>query len=395
MRICIFSESYEPLLNGVAVSVGVLVKQFRAMGHEVYVVASACPGYHDSDPNVFRVPAIRTWIDPGYPVPIPYFSRVLEKLRTLQLDIVHTQTPWMLGWLGLRVAERKGIPIVSTNHTQYTEYVHYFPLAPKATKQRFIVGLMRRYYNRCNGVIVPSAYVREKLRMFGVHAPMHVIPTGNELDVGKKAEERLLVRRQLGIPEEARVLIYVGRLAREKNLELLLKAFDSLANDAPDLYLLIVGSGPWEKQTRRFASSLDAASRVIFTGLVGREKVSAYYSAGDIFTFPSTTETQGLVLCEALGAGLPCVAVRAGGSPEMLVEWEDSLLSENDVNDFASKIRLLLTDSALYSRMSSNAVVNAARFSTAVMAQRVLQVYEAVLAAGKGPAKPQPLSAGT
>jgi len=208
---------------------------------------------------------------------------------------------------------------------------------------------------------------------------MYVIPTGNELGTKRDPQARASVRAKYGIPETAQVLLYVGRVAREKNLGLLFAAFDRLAQTYASLYLFIVGGGPWEVQARRLASSLKAASRVVFSGPVSRKEVAAYYSAGDIFTFPSMTETQGLVLSEALGAGLPCVAVRAGGSPEMLVEGEDSLLSENDVDDFAAKIKLLLADSSLYHRLSSNAEKNASRFSTSEMVRRVLTVYETVL----------------
>lgn len=380
MRVFIFSESYEPLLNGVAVSVGTLAKELRARGHEIYIVTSSYRGYKDSDPHVFRVPAIRTWIDPTYPVPIPWFNRIPEKIRELRPDIIHTHTPWMLGQVGLKLAKQMGIPCVSTCHTQYTEYVHYFPLAPQKAKRLFIINLMRRYYNQCNVVIVPSKQMMEMLRGFGVQAPIYIIPTGNALDTTMDSKVRVQIRQKLGIPEDARVLIYVGRLAKEKNLQLIFESFDKLAQRYSNLYLLIVGGGPYESQAKQIAASLKSSDRVVFAGAMPRCEVAKYYSAGDIFVFPSTTETQGLVLCEALAAGLPCVAVRAGGIPEMINDGEEGLLTENDVEDFAEKIELLLIDEELYKRFSASAVRNSARFTPAEMATKVLAVYESLLA---------------
>jgi glycosyltransferase involved in cell wall biosynthesis len=172
--------------------------------------------------------------------------------------------------------------------------------------------------------------------------------------------------------------MYVGRLAAEKNLKLLFAAFKRLAVEHADIRLLIVGGGPGEHECRRMAADTGYSSRIAFAGMVSRGDVAGYYSAGDIFTFPSTTETQGLVLCEALGAGLPCVAVKAGGSPEMLLDEVDSLLSRDDVDDFASKIDLLLANPSMMQQFSENAVKSAARFSPGSMARCMLHAYESV-----------------
>lgn len=377
MKIGIFSESYDPVLNGVTVSILTLTTELKKLGHEIYVFAPGYRGHKDIESEVLRFPSVRTWAARDYPLAVPYLPRLVQRVRRLDLDIIHTQTPFMMGWLGLRLARRLGIPIISTNHTQYAEYAHYFPLAPVAATRAVIIGYLRRYYNRCDGVVVPSSPIAELLRDYGVRTPIHVIPTGNALDTSLDEEARARIRREHGIPADARVMLYVGRLAREKNLGLLLEAFDRLSRKHDDLYLFVVGGGPFETECREIASGLGCCKRVAFAGSVPREKVAKYYSAGDFFTFPSVTETQGLVIGEALGAGLPCVAVNAGGSPEMLVEGEDSLLAENDIEDFTAKIDRLLTDRELAQRFSVKAVENAARFSPHGMALRMLEVYTA------------------
>lgn len=383
MRIGIFSESYEPVLNGVSVSITTLTRELKNLGHQVWVFAPRFKGHRDRESQVVRFPSFCTPVARDYPLAVPYLPGLTGRIRELELDVIHTHTPFMLGWLGLRLAKRLDIPIVSTNHTLYTEYAHYFPLAPRSATRLFITGMLKRYYQQCDAVIVPSGPVRELLRSYGIDVPIHVIPTAISLDLTRDPAVRSQMRQEYGIPDNARVLLYVGRLAREKNLELLLNAFDILASKHPDIHLLIVGGGPYEPRCRSLANALRNAERVKFTGYVAREKVGRYYSVGDVFAFPSLTETQGLVVAEALCAGLPCVAVNAGGTPEMFVDGEDGMLARNDVNDFASKIDTLLSEPGLLKTFSVRAMKNAERFSPGEMSNKVLQVYESVLAKAK------------
>ncbi len=378
MRIGIFSESYEPVLNGVAVSVATLCRGLKRIGHFVYVFAPAYPGHLDPDDSVFRFPSIRTPVARDYPLALPYMPALKSRVRALQLDVIHTQTPFMLGLLGLRLGRQLEVPVVSTSHTQYTEYVHYFPFAPKRLSRAFVVGLMRRYYSACDSVVAPSKAMAQMLRSHGIDAPIHVVATGNSLNVTRDMAVREAIRREYSVPTDATVLLYVGRLAKEKNLFLLLDAFDRLAKTHPQIHLMLVGGGPDQAKFKRCVKGRGYAGRVVLTGQLPRKQVGRTYCAGDIFVFPSTTETQGLVLCEALQAGLPCVAVRAGGSPETLCEGDDSLLSDNNVEDFTCKIRRLLDDDALRRRLSARAVENSSRFSTDDMAVGMIDVYESV-----------------
>lgn len=382
MRIGMFSESYEPVLNGVTVSMLTLTRELKKLGHEIVVFAPGFRGHQDVENRTVRFPSVRTWVAPDYPLAVPYIPGLFRKVRDLELDIIHTHTPFMLGVLGLKLARRLKIPIISTNHTQYTEYAHYITIAPRAFTRSVIIGHLRRYYNRCDAVVVPSGPIKNLLQGYGVQTPVNVIPTGIPHDTTRDHKARSAIRGQYGIPADARVLLYVGRLAREKNLCLLLDSFKRLAQKYPDLHLLIVGGGPFESECIHLASEMEAAGRVVFTGSIPREKVGKYYSAGDLFTFPSTTETQGLVICEALRAGIPCVAVNAGGSPEMVVDGEDGLLTKNDAEDFTAKIDSFLSDQDMMKRFSVKAVKNSERFSPHYMATSMLKVYESVLKPG-------------
>ncbi|MHB0997927.1 MAG: glycosyltransferase family 4 protein [Armatimonadota bacterium] len=378
MRVGIFSESYVPVRNGVSVSVTTLTDELERMGHQVYIFAPAYPGFNDDKNNVIRFPSFRTRFEPEYPIPLPYFPGIYNKIKELEIDIIHTQTPWMLGWLGLRIAKKLNIPIVSTNHTHYPQYAHYFPLAPENVTKSFIINMMKKYYNQCNGVIVPSKQVKNTLREYGISKSIHIIPTGISLNTYKDSNAGLETRKEYGIPADAKVLIYAGRIAKEKNLSLLFESFETLASKYDNLWLMLVGGGPSEQDFRVTAAKSLYAARIILTGSVPREQIARYYSAGDIFVFPSVTETQGLVLCEALQAGLPCVAVNAGGSPEMITDNEDGFLTKNKAEDFTRKITLLLDDSLLFSKFSSKAVENSMRFTSSGMAASMLQAYESI-----------------
>lgn len=379
MRIGIFSESYMPIRNGVMVSVTTLSDELTRLGHQVYIFAPGYKGYRDAGENVIRFPSFRTIMEPGYPIPIPFLPGLMKKVRSLHLDVIHTQTPWALGWLGLRMARRLGIPIISTNHTQYAEYAHYFTLAPASVTKAAIIWIMKRYYNRCDAIVTPSRQVSEMLEKYGVRRPLHVIPTGISISTLKNEAGGADVRRRYGIPEDARVLVYAGRLAKEKNLSLLFDAFEILAPEYSRLWLMVVGNGPSEPECKRIAGRSTHSNRIVLTGSVPRDEIVNYYSAGSVFLFPSLTDTQGLVLCEALQAGLPCVAVRAGGSPEMISEGEDGFLTENDAVDFTAKIRPLLDDPGTVNRCSVKAVQNSMRFTSYGMASQMLNVYESAM----------------
>ena len=377
MQIGVFSESYEPIINGVTVCVQTLRDELCRQGHDVFVFAPACDGFVDPYDRVYRFPSMRTLFARDYPIAVPYSPRIRESFRKLDLDIVHTQTPFFLGMLGVRWARRQGIPVVSTNHTLYAQYTHYAHL-PKSLTERLVVAHMRRYYNGCDGVVVPSRITRDILLGYGVRTRIEVITSG--VNDGGPAPTAGDFRVRYGVPADAKNLLYVGRLAREKNLEMLLSAFDVLRKEDNDAWLTLVGAGPYERALREQAERLGIAGRVVFTGLLPRADLPPVYASADLFVWPSITETQGLAVCEALSAGLPCVAVNGGGAPECMQEGVDSLLTANDAGSLATSVLKLLGDETLRSRMAADARRNSARFSTSEWAANFVEFYSSVIA---------------
>lgn len=383
MRIGIFTESYEPIVNGVSVCVSTLRDELTRRGHEVFIFAPSFKGYEDKHENVLRLPSKHTVFMRDYPFPVPFAPKTRELFASLKLDIVHTQTPFVLGLFGAKWARQFGVPLVSTNHTLYTEYAHYVPIRPKAITQFSLRKLMKWYYSGCDAVVVPSGPVEKILRSFGVKNHIEVIKTGVVCIPPIKPEDRGKIREKYGIRDDDFLLLYVGRVAREKNLGMLLSAFKKVSAEHSNARLLIVGGGPALAETKVLASELDLMDRLVFAGMLPRQKIEPIYASADAFAFPSTTETQGIAICEALSAGLPVVAVNAGGIPENIQPGVDGFLTNDDADEFADRINFLITHKDERSEMSEHARINSCNFSIDRMVDDFERFYETVIAKSK------------
>lgn len=389
MNVAIFSDSYLPVLNGVSVSVHTLVAGLRARGHRVWVFAPAFPGHGDVDTEVVRFPSLITPWARGYPLAHPPFRGTLRKFRQLPVEIVHTHTPFTVGFCGLRWAEAAGLPILSTYHTLYDRYVHYVPFLTRRYVSYKVAKHTRYYYSRVTKVITPSQLAADVLRGHGVTTPIEVIRTGiPKADPIPQRE----ARKRLGIPADETTLLYVGRLASEKNLGLLLECLVRWRSSLPNARLRLVGDGPGRPSLESRAAELGVLDRLTMHGQVGHDEVLIYMAAADLFVFPSTSETQGLVIGEAQSMGLPAVAVRGGGAPETIEHGVDGMVVEDDAQEFARAVEQIVRDPTLRARMSENGLRSPARISPEEYVARVERLYEEVLGAGQQETPTQPAS---
>ncbi|MBI1757133.1 MAG: glycosyltransferase [Fimbriimonas ginsengisoli] len=372
MRIAIFSDSALPILNGVSVSIDALIRELRNQGHSVHLFTTAYPRYRDPDPNVYRFRALEMPWSKGYPLAVPPFYRMLLRFRRRQFDVIHTHTPFTIGLVGLRWAESHDLPIVSTYHTLYDRYAHYIPLFPRRYVRYRIAKHTNFYYSRVDRVITPSDAASRWLRRHAVHTPIDVVPTG----VARGApHERAEARMQLGIPPEQRVLLYVGRLAAEKNLDLLFAAAASAFRQDPNLRLWLVGDGSYRAECARIARDLGIGDRVRFVGLVPRADVDLYYAAADLFLFTSLTETQGLVVLEAFNYGVPAVVAAGGGAGEWIRPGENGFLVRADARTLASRVLDVLGDDTLHATLAEGARRTARDQGPERMAELVVESY--------------------
>lgn len=377
MRVAVFSDSYTPILNGVSVSVEALVDELRIAGHSVHVYTSRYPKHRDSDPNVWRFPSVKLPFFPQYPFAVPPFFPALRGFRKENFDIIHTHTPYTVGFVGLRWAESHGIPIVSTYHTLYERYAHYVPYFPKAYVRYKTAKHTNYYYNRVAHVITPSEAARASLVRQSVKTPIQVIPTGNP-PVTRLSREKS--RAQIGARDSEKALLYVGRMAKEKNIVLLLDAVSEVMKSNSDVRLWMVGDGPDRVAAQRHARAIGIGDRVRIVGALPREAVDEYYAAADLFVFASTTETQGLVIGEAMTHGLPSVAARGGGAADNIVDGETGIVVGSSVKQLSEAIAGVLSNPALLGRLGSNCRRYAANWTHAASCAQVLDVYDDVLA---------------
>lgn len=376
MTVAIFSDSYLPVINGVSIAIDLLVVELRKMGHRVYVFTPSFPGHVDEGPYVIRFASFMTPWTKGYPLAIPPFGRTLKRFRKLKVDLIHTHTPYTVGFCGLRWAESHGLPIVSTYHTLYENYGHYIPYLPRGYVGHKIAKHTNYYYNRVNYVITPSEAAKDSLLRHDVRTPTEIIPTGiptaGQLD-------KFASRRELGIPEGQFALLYAGRLAREKNLELLVGSMRRWRETVSDSHLHFVGAGSGQERLELLVKRFGLQDRVTFHPPVPRKMLDTYFAASDVFTFPSRTETQGLVIGEAQAMSLPAVAVEGGGAHEAITDGIDGFIVHDTIEAFAGKVEWLASRPDKLRELGQAAYNASLRRSPASTASRVVEIYERVL----------------
>lgn len=389
LRIAVFSDSFLPILNGVSISIDSLVTELRNRGHSVHVYTASSPFYKDPDPNTFRFRAIETPIARDYPLAFPPFYDMLRQFRRHSYDVVHTHTPFTIGFVGLRWAQSDELPIVSTYHTLYNRYVHYIPFFPRRYLRFKIAKHTNFYYNSVDHVITPSDAALKWLRRHSVSSDVSVIPTGAPK---RRLFDRSEVRASFGIPPEHKILLYVGRLAKEKNMSVLFHMAALAFQKDPSLRLWLVGDGPYREDCARMVRDLGIGDRVKFVGFVSRPEVDPYYAAADLFVFSSITETQGLVVQEAMSYGVPSVAVAGGGASDGIIDGENGFIVKNDPGTFAERVLQVTSNDSLLARLGDGAVQFVRSHGTDEMTDQVLDVYRKVLRPTAGPAAHTPVT---
>ncbi|MBC8101127.1 MAG: glycosyltransferase [Cytophagales bacterium] len=390
MRVGLFTESYDPVINGVSTSVKTLAMELAQAGHHPVVVAPRYPDFDDAAPGtdgitVLRLPSWRTPFNPQNPFAYPPRGPVPSVLREARFDVVHTQQPFGMGRHGRACARRLAVPLISTFHTLYTEYAHYFPLVPRSMVRWWLGDQLRHYYQTCDAVVIPSRAAGKLLGEIGVPAQrLKVVPTGVSsapMIVPAAVEQ---ARRGYSLPPAAPVLLFVGRLAREKNLDLLLGTFTQLCLEdwlatPPEEHpiLLLVGSGPYLDACRERVRRDGIGPWVRFAGFLRRNELASVYALSTLFVFPSSTETQGVVLSEAQSFGLPCVLTEGGGAPEFVQANVDALVVPPVDTAFAEGIRCLLTDPIRRRAFAAAALQSPLRPTPAIMVHRLLELYRA------------------
>ncbi len=367
-----FTEVYRPVVNGVVESVDTLAEGLRERGHSVYCFAPQMPGGDGNERAVFRMPSLPLPTNTPYRLTLPLVSRRNVNNVIKRLSLVHVHSMFVTGWMGLRYARRYGMPVVYTYHTQLEAYTHYVPFEPHATRFAAL-QLTRTFGNLVDAVVVPTPAMARHLRDMGVETRIEIVPSGIDVErFGAGARDDAL-RARAGARRGDRLLLFVSRLAREKNVQLLLRALAQTSD--PKLKLVIAGDGPAREELETLADQLGVAERTRFLGAVAREQLPHLYASADAFVFPSTTETQGLVQAEALAAGAFVISADAPSNREVL--GTAGQIVEPTIEAFARAIEETPTRPNDAERQRARAA--AARFAAGHQVDRILELYASLL----------------
>lgn len=375
MNILMMTNTYTPHVGGVARSVEAFTQLYRARGHRVLVIAPEFEGQPEHEHDVYRLPAWQNFNGSDFSVSLPLPGSLSQALRDFRPDIVHSHHPFLVGAMAVRVARRHQAPLVFTHHTMYEAYTHYVPWNSRAMK-RFAIDLSTNYANLCDHVFAPSASVAAILRQRGVTVPITELPTGvalEQFDRGSGPGFRAI----MDIPEDAFVVGHLGRLAHEKNVPFTARAVARFLQERRDTVFLVVGEGPQAEQIDRILTEHGVGDRLYRAGKLKPPFLASAYKAMDIFAFASKTETQGMVIAEAMAAGTPVVALDAAGAREMVADGVSGrLIGEEDTASFARAIADIAgLDAEARARMSRKARAQAETVSLDRCADTALAVY--------------------
>jgi len=379
MKIAMFTNTYLPHVGGVARSVKTLEDACRKHGHEVVVIAPEFEGAEES-PDVLRVPAIQNFNGSDFCVRLPSPILIGDFMEDFGPDLIHSHHPFLLGDSALRESWKSKVPIVFTHHTLYERYTHYVPLDSPALK-RMAIQLATEYCNLCDQIIAPSESIAKLLQEREVIAPIRPIPTGIDTDFFA-AGDGARFREKEGIPADAKVIGHVGRLAREKNLIFLAEAAAPCLRDDPDAVFLLVGDGDARVEMMAILGKGVDERKVRAVGKKSGQELADAYAAMDWFVFASQTETQGIVLAEAMAAGKPVVALDGPGVREILKDGKNGFMLPGDASagDFTAALTRMMEDAELSRACSDVARETAEEYGTDRCALRMLHCYEELIA---------------
>lgn len=384
MKIALVTDTYRPRVNGVVASIDTFANEFRKLGHEVKIIAPEYPADQtdvkdkDNEQYVIRIKSHYLFFDPEDRLPDPWLPSSRKKIKKEVLefgfDIIHTQTPFTLGIEAIKWAKKINCPIVHTYHTMFESYVHYFKFIPKPIAVAITKKVSKWYCNKMDLNITPSTQMKELLLSYKIKKPIEVNPTGIKIDKFKNFNGNDF-RKKYGIPEDTILLLFMGRIGAEKNIPFLFKVLKNIVKNKPNTKLIVAGKGPAEEEVKKECEVIGVKDNVIFLGYFEPQDWVNCYAAADLFTFASITETQGLVVTEAMAVGTPVVAVNAMGVGEVMKGNKGGLLVNLDVDEFTSAVLKMLDDKEFYEKKKKEAFEYAKEWSSEAMAKKLLEKY--------------------
>lgn len=371
LKIAMFTNNYFPFIGGVPISIQRLADGLRELGHEVFIFAPKYPGHHESSPNVYRVPLLLFYRMKGFDFAVAnlWDKKINVLFKEKNFDLVHVHHPFWLGKKGLKLAKKYQIPCVYTYHTRLEKYAHYLPIFKKSFQNLFSHYIIKRFSQQCQAVIAPTKSAKTYLGNIGVSKEKYVIPTG--IPEVSFTKQTLKTHNH-----EVFRMCTVSRLSQEKNLDFLIHAMHLLRRlTTHPFHLSIIGEGAERAHLEDLIQELDLTEVITLEGAIPPINVSHYYAQADLFVYTSLTETQGMVLLEAMAAGCPVVAIRSSGIDDMIFDGYNGYKTKAALKDFVAQIQALMLNPSECKTLGLNALQFANQHSVSLMAEKVVDIY--------------------
>ena len=387
MRIGLFTDTYPPYINGVSTSIAMLKKALEKKGHQVFVVAinpEEMSYRYEENGKIIRIPGIPLPLY-DYRLSSIYPVRIIKKIRKWNLDVIHSHTEFGVGTFARIIAKQLDIPLVHTYHTMYEDYVHYITKGYFDGPSKKIVEYLTKFYcdKTATELIVPTKKTYDLFKeKYHVDRNIHIVPTGIEIERFYQEKynnmDTLNLRKRVGLNKEDKVILFVGRLGKEKSVDLLIEAQASIVKKYPKCKLLIIGDGPDMELFHKLVNKHKLEDNVLLIGKVPWEEIPKYYQVADIFATASRTETQGLTVIEAMAASIPVVAADDESFKNIIIDDLNGYLFKNK-KEYINKIETLLSDNDKLKRMGKQARISTEPYSTKYFAEKVLAVYKTAI----------------
>ena len=382
MKILFISDVYFPRVNGVSTSIETFRRNLHLLGHTVHLIAPEYGTPAADESGIVRVPARRVPFDPEDRfMSYGWVMRQLDSLRGEHYDLIHVQTPFVAHYLGVRLSYLLDIPCIETYHTFFEEYLyHYIPLLPKWMTRSLAKRFSRHQGNSLDGMVIPSRPMQHVLQDYGIETTMEVIATG--IEPGSFVPgDRSAFREKFSIPQDRPMLLFVGRVAHEKNIDFLIRVVDQVRRQVEDVLFVIAGEGPARPSLEQEVRKRAMGENVRFIGYLDRHtELNHCYSAADIFIFASRTETQGLVLLEAMAQGVPLVSTAELGTRDVLQDGAGVWIAQEELSDFSNNVVKMLANPQLRTELGAIGCNYAKEWSAVKQAQKMLLFYRTVTA---------------
>ncbi len=374
------TDTYTPQINGVVTSIRSSAEELIRRGHEVYILAPDFNSSQSSEENVFRFPST------GFPIrAIKEFQvsrgygSIIQKLRQLDIDLIHSHVPGSMGLKAIPISRYLKIPHIHTYHTFWPDYVHYVPLGSRYTKMT-AERYSSLFCNRCDGIVAPTKKIQDALIQYGTRSPIRIIPSG--IKTGDFSDSKTNdLHEKFGIPEGRKILVYAGRIVREKNVPFLLEVMDQIVHkmNSENYHLLLLGDGAVREELEEKAVLKDLSGFISFAGFRPHEEVMEIFHQSDLFVFASVTETQGLVLLEAMASGIPAVVVDALGIGDVMTDGKGGFPVPEDPEVFSRTVLDLMENPDLYAKKKKEASLKAEEYSISICTGKLEDFYSETL----------------